>query len=248
MNLFSWVQQRLVDWLSSEQPVEDSLLCNFEQLSYEIRPCDVLLVEGRSHVSEVIRTITQSRWTHSALYIGRIHDIDEPELQERIRRHYQGDPGDQLIIEALMGKGTIISPLSTYRGEHLRICHPKGLRPNDASQVVRYALQHLGKAYNIRQLLDLGRFLLPWGLFPRRWRSTLFEHNAGLTTRAVCSSMLAASFATVHYPILPVIRREDDGHLRFYKRNARLFTPSDFDYSPYFEIIKYPRSLIKLPK
>ena len=25
-----------------------------------------------------------------------------------------------------------------------------------------------------------------------------------------------------------------------YKRNFRLYTPPDFDYSPYFEIIKYP--------
>ena len=25
-----------------------------------------------------------------------------------------------------------------------------------------------------------------------------------------------------------------------YQRNFRLYTPSDFDYSPYFEIIKYP--------
>jgi hypothetical protein len=44
----------------------------------------------------------------------------------------------------------------------------------------------------------------------------------------------------VNYPILPFIERRDDGTLRFFKRNPRLFTPKDFDYSPYFDIIKYP--------
>ena len=28
--------------------------------------------------------------------------------------------------------------------------------------------------------------------------------------------------------------------MHFFKRNPRLFTPKDFDYSPYFDIIKYP--------
>ena len=28
--------------------------------------------------------------------------------------------------------------------------------------------------------------------------------------------------------------------MKLYKRNPRLFTPKDFDYSPYFDIIKYP--------
>ena len=28
--------------------------------------------------------------------------------------------------------------------------------------------------------------------------------------------------------------------MRMYKRNTRLYTPRDFDYSPYFQIIKYP--------
>jgi hypothetical protein len=38
---------------------------------------------------------------------------------------------------------------------------------------------------------------------------------------------------------LPVIHREG-ADFRLYKRNTRLYTPRDFDYSPYFQIIKYP--------
>jgi hypothetical protein len=106
--------------------------------------------------------------------------------------------------------------------------------------VIAHSIEHLGSDYDVRHMLDLARFLFPWSLLPRRWRSSLFEHNAGRPTRTVCSSMLATAFASVHYPILPVIKRDAMGKLLFFKRNYRLFTPSDFDYSPYFEIIKYP--------
>ena len=92
----------------------------------------------------------------------------------------------------------------------------------------------------MRQILDLARFLFPWSILPRRWWSSLFQHNAGTETRCICSSMIAESFMTVRFPILPVVERSPNGSLRFYRRNFRLFTPSDFDFSPYFEIIKYP--------
>ncbi len=51
--------------------------------------------------------------------------------------------------------------------------------------------------------------------------------------------MIASSFASVQYPILPVIQKSKDGYTLF-RRNEKLATPQDFDYSPYFEIIKYP--------
>ena len=52
--------------------------------------------------------------------------------------------------------------------------------------------------------------------------------------------MIAEAFAAVHYPVLPVVQRGQEGCLEMYKRNPRLYTPSDFDYSPYFETMKYP--------
>jgi len=92
----------------------------------------------------------------------------------------------------------------------------------------------------VRQILDLARFMFPYAFLPRRWRSSLFEHNAGAPTHTVCSSMMAEAFASVHFPILPVLHRDEDGNLKMYKRNTNLITPKDFDYSPYFDVIKYP--------
>ncbi len=239
-NPAAWLGRKIVRWLTAEHQQANPPLCDFDRVRYEVRPCDVILVEGRSRVAEIIRTITQSPWSHSALYIGRIHDIDDPELREKVLSFYDGDPNEQLVIEAWLGEGTVVNPLSKYRDDSLRVCRPTGLTRQDAQQVLKYALQHLGFEYDLRQLLDLARFLFPYSIIPRRWRSSLFEHNAGTPTRSVCSSMIAAAFASVQFPVLPVLEEKRDGSLRMIPRNSRLFTPRDFDYSPYFDIIKCP--------
>ena len=230
----------LVHWLSRDRPPAETPLCDFNRLRFELRPCDVLLVEGRSRISDVIRIITQSPWSHAALYLGRIFDIRDPRLRARVEAHFEGDPEEQLIIEAVLGEGTIVSPLSKYQKDHVRICRPDGISADDSQQVLGYAIRRLGNDYDLRQLLDLARFLLPWSIFPRRWRSSLFQHNAGDATRTVCSTLLAEAFSEVDFPILPFIDRGEDGSLRLFKRNPKLFAPRDFDYSPYFSIIKYP--------
>ena len=66
MNPVKWLTEKIIAWLTEEDEPAGTPPCDFERLSFEIRPCDVLLVEGRSRVSEVIKTITQSVWTHSA--------------------------------------------------------------------------------------------------------------------------------------------------------------------------------------
>ncbi|MFT6753298.1 MAG: hypothetical protein ACJA2O_003491, partial [Candidatus Azotimanducaceae bacterium] len=40
----------------------------------------------------------QSPWTHAALYIGRIHDIEDPDLRKIVTHNYKGDASDRLII------------------------------------------------------------------------------------------------------------------------------------------------------
>jgi hypothetical protein len=230
----------LTKWLMKENPTHEMPLSDFERLRYEIRPCDVLLVEGQSRVSDVIRVITQSPWTHSMLYIGRLHDIENPLLRQRVREAYNGDEGEQLVVEGLLGKGTIVTPLSRYQNIHIRICRPKGIARQDAQKVIGYAIGRIGVEYDVRQFLDLGRLLIPWSILPRRWRSSLFQHKAGEATRQICSSLLAEAFGSVRFPILPVLHRDQNNRLELVPRNPRLFTPSDFDYSPFFEIIKYP--------
>lgn len=42
------------------------------------------------------------------------------------------------------------------------------------------------------------------------------------------------------FPVLPEIYIDEVSRQHLRKRNPRLFTPRDFDYSPYFEVMKFP--------
>lgn len=227
-------------WLNHQRPLDDVPLSNFERIKQELKPCDVILIEGRARISDVIKLITQSPWSHAALYIGRLCDIDDPRIRDNIRQHYSGDDTEQLMIESDLGIGTVIRPVSIYQQEHIRICRPKGLRESDSSDVIRYALSRVGFDYDVRQILDLARFLFPWRIMPRRWRSSLFRTNIGSVTKTVCSTLIAESFGFVNFPILPLIRHDENNNMRLYQYNPKLILPSQFDYSPYFEIIKCP--------
>jgi hypothetical protein len=238
--MINWIRSAVVNWLKHQRPLPPTPLSDFERIRQEVRPCDVILVEGRSRVSEVIKLITQSSWSHAALYIGRLHDIEDPLLRDQLRPHYSGTTDKQLIIESELGTGTVVRALTDYEKEHLRICRPRNLGYSDAQQVITYAIGRLGTGYDVRQIFDLARFLFPWFIMPRRWRSSLFSANPGRSTHTVCSTMIAEAFGSIHFPILPLVKRIEAGQVRLYMRNPKLCTPSDFDYSPYFDIIKYP--------
>ncbi len=236
-----WAWDKAIGLLLTETNAGALSPTNYSRMVYEIRPADVLLVEGRLRVSNVIKVITQSSWSHTALYVGRLYDVKDPVAKARIQQHYDGPPDEPLVIESQLGQGTIVTPLKFYEELHTRICRPKGISPEDVNKVITHATSFLGMAYDVRQLLDLARFLIPWWTFmPRRWHSSLFEHNAKNATKVVCSSMIASAFASVRFPVLPLIFQDENKKFSLRERNLRLFTPRDFDYSPYFEIIKYP--------
>jgi len=230
----------IVKWLTYERPPSAIPMSDYERTRYEIKPGDVILIEGRSRVSEVIKNITQSRWSHAALYLGRLHEIEDPVCRQRVKEYFDGQPDIQMIVESELGKGTIVRPLSTYDRDHMRICRPRDLTFSDAQKVINYAISRLGTDYDVRQIFDLLRFLFPWLIMPRKWRSSLFTSHVGKTTKTVCSTMIAEAFASIQYPILPLVKRSENHEVKIYRRNPKLCTPSDFDYSPYFDIIKYP--------
>jgi len=226
-------------WLASESRPREAPRNDFDRLCEHLQPGDVVLVEGRSRVSGVIQSVTLSAWTHAALYVGRLDQLAHPAaLQAAADAGLTGDT--QLLLEAEIGVGVRLSPIGRYRGEHLRLCRPHQLATVDRDAVIAYAFDRLGTPYDLRQIADLLRFFFPYGLLPRRWRSTLFEAGHGDTVRVICSTLLANAFASVRYPILPTIHRDDDGGMVFHRRNARIITPRDFDHSPYFDIVKYP--------
>ena len=235
---------RMSGWLTKllmyQYPRAQAPLCDFERIRHELKPCDVLLIEGRSRVSQVIKQITQSPWSHAVLYLGRLHDIADARMRETLSEAIDCDPDEQLIIESELGYGTVVRPLSSYQGEHMRLCRPNGLSYADSQQVIHYAVSRLGMDYDVRQILDLARFFLPYSVLPRRWRSSLFQYSPGEATRTVCSSMIAEAFSFIRFPILPLVKISNKHGVQLFQRNPKLCTPKDFDMSPYFLIIKYP--------
>lgn len=239
-SFFDWVIAKLSRWLLKEISPEKPYLCDFNQIYRHIQPGDVLLIEGRNRASRIIRHITQSPWTHAALYVGELNTIEHQRSRELVEQYDDQYNSEKLLIESEIGLGTILSPLINYKDANIRILRPTGLTKADAQKVIGFAINSLGKKYDIRHLFDLARYLFPWGFFPRRWRSSLFQHNAQQPTEDICSSMIADAFQSVDYPILPLIEKNDKNKLEFIRRNTWLYTPSDFDYSPYFDVIKYP--------
>jgi hypothetical protein len=136
-------------------------------------------------------------------------------------------------------------PLSTYAAFHTRICRPDVLTAEDSKRVVEYAVSRLGQTYDLKNLIDLARYLLPTPPLPRRWRRRMMALGSGDPTKAICSTLIAQAFQSVGYPILPdMIRRRDDpgadDHNRelLTIRHFSLYSPRDFDISPYFQVVK----------
>ncbi len=240
MTLTQQLYKALSHYFTKNAPAKNAYLCDFGRICHEVRPADVLLIQGRNRISKIIQHVTFSPWSHAALFIGRLHDIEDPYLREHIHKYYQGKLTDQLVIESIVGKGTVINNIKYYQDDHIRICRPTGLTYRDAQLVISHASQKLGRKYDVRQFLDLGRLFLHSMIIPPRFRSTLFNYKPGYATEDICTTMIAESFMSVKFPILPLIRENGDKVYEMIPRNPKLFTPKDFDFSPYFDIIKYP--------
>jgi hypothetical protein len=201
---------------------------DYSALQDTLQPGDVLLVEGNNHVSGIIKYLTQSTWSHAALYVGRIGD----------RETEDGEP--LVLVEANLGEGVVGAPLSKYAQYHTRICRPTGLTPEDRTRVCAYAAERIGFDYDVKNILDLMRFLMPLPI-PQRWRRKMMSMGSGHPTRIICSALIAQAFDSVRYPILPKISRVESESAReelLEIRHSSLYAPRDFDISPYFEVVK----------
>ena len=198
-----------------------------------LEPGDVLLVEGNSRISTAIKYLTQSTWSHAAFYAG--------DKTGKFTANSEPCP----LVEAELTEGVIASPLSKYRKHNTRICRPVGLRRQDQDKVVELMVGSLGKQYDLKHIFDLARYLFPTPPVPTRFRRRLLTFGSGDPSQAICSTLIAESFQSIPYPILPRVERKTvvspyryREQKIFHIRHHSLFTPRDFDLSPYFRVIK----------
>ena len=255
-----WLVDRIVDYLMEPLPHYERRVRNdLEALLASVSKADVILIEGDQRVSAIIRYLTQSSWSHSAIYIG-------DELLRRggeraaWARQLFGEAAHHLVVEALP-RGVVASPLLKYVDFNLRVCRPHKLRAEHRRLIMDEAVAAIGWRYDLRNVFDLARYLIPVRLVPPRWRAAALHFGSGQPTEVICSSLIARLFYRVRFPIQPTLElgapaaapagRSGAALVRrvfgqpsaaytgiFRMRHPTLITPRDFDLSPFFEIVK----------
>ena len=236
----NWLKQKLTSFLvryltRKVRNYDRFAVSSPETLESVLQVADVILVEGNQRFSTAVKYLTQSTWSHAAIYVG--HASESENLP----------PGTPTIIEADLESGLVAVPLSKYAGFNTRICRPSGLNTEERNRVAQYMYDSLGMSYDLKNVIDLARYLIPTPPVPNRWRRRMLALGSGDPTRAICSTRIAQAFQFVGYPILPGVEQLTDKECEKCRETVReilhirhhsLFAPRDFDVSPYFEIIK----------
>jgi hypothetical protein len=205
-----------------------------EHVESALRKGDVLLVEGTSRFASAIKFLTQSTWSHAALYIG-----------ESVAPVPAGEE-PMVFCDVDVNDGVRLMPMSAFSNMHTRICRPVGLSPAEIDALVGYMVSRVGYSYDMKNVFDLARYLIRTPPVPDNLKRRMIALGSGEPTKAICSTLLAQAFNSIRYPILPEVELSVPGqpgaakaraeilHIRHYS----LYTPRDFDTSPFFQIIK----------
>ncbi|KAF1700405.1 lipo-like protein [Pseudoxanthomonas suwonensis] len=228
--VLQWIGGRLARFLARPRPGRSrGPTSRLELVAATLRRGDVLLVEGTSRFASAIKYLTQSTWSHAALCLGVPDGEDQP-----------------WFVDVDVNDGVRSVPLSEFAGLHLRICRPVGLAPGEVDAVAGFMLERRGHSYDLKNILDLARYLIRQPPVPDTFKRRMLALGSGEPTRAICSTLLAQAFGSIGYPILPGIEvlegqgadgrfmREEVLHIRHHS----LYTPRDFDVSPFFQVVK----------
>lgn len=220
---FHYLGKRLALFLS--KPIcsyEEFSIIDTKRLRQCLTPCDILLVEGNSRISLAIKFLTQSTWSHSCIYMG-----------------------NGILVEADLVNGILKVPLEKYNRHNLRICRAVSLSDTDKKTVLDFIDARIGYQYDLKNIIDLMRYVMPQPPVPDKFRRRLIALGSGDPTKAICSTLIAQAYQAIRYPILPrevgVTKGEkytiDDVRI-LESQHFSHFTPRDFDLSPYFSVVK----------
>ncbi len=241
-------KRRLLSWLERDNPAYRQRIINdLEKLQQVIRKGDVVLVEGRSQMSRIIKLFSSSHWSHVAMYVGDA--LIQPGHSER--NDYlslYGRQAKHLMVEAYSGQGVTVAPLYRYLDYNIRICRPYGIRSDDLDTVVNDVIDRIGNRYDDQNIVDLAWMMISAIFTPHR-RS---GHRKCLGScdefQVICSGMIAKAFQKVGYPIVPGLDPLPVGQralpanpygAKLLMRHFSQILPRDFDLSPNFEVIKF---------
>ena len=217
MSLLQSIGTQLAKFLTREHIHDDAYYRpSFNDIKSVLEPGDVVLVEGKSRVSNAIQFITSSDWSHAAIFIGKT------------------DYFKHSLIEVKAVEGCKYTDINTYKQHTLRICRPMFLNKRKRKILLSHLITKIGSKYDLKNIIDLIRYLYPNPPVPKKFRRNLIGIGAGDPTKAICSTLIAEAFKEIEHPILPF----KDKLKSVIIRHPSFCLPKDFDISPFFRIIK----------
>ena len=102
--LLQLIGTQLAKYLTKEHIYKDHYFrINIDDIKSALEPGDVVLVEGQSRVSGAIQFITNSNWSHAAIFIGEVSF-------------------SHCLIEVKAVDGCKFTDIDVYMHHNLRIC------------------------------------------------------------------------------------------------------------------------------
>ena len=195
---------------------EFSMLTTADQqaLATVLRRGDVLLSAGSTRCAELVKRLTQSRWSHVSMYVGALEDASDP----------------LCVVEAHIGGGVRAIRLSELDARRICVLRPVGLDDTDRGRLAESVLRYVGSEYDFAHAWLLARGLLLW-----RWWAQLRSVPTTMgrsATRFICSSLIAQAFALIGHSILPAGGTASDPEARQHS-----LVPADFERASVFAIV-----------
>lgn len=144
-----------------------------------LQPGDVILVAGKTRFASLVCRLTQSTWSHVAIYVGPGHHPDPAHC----------------IVEADVEAGVRMITLAGLNDHDIQVVRASRLPETSRQELIDYLLARVGLSYDLPHVIELAKLVLfapsPLG----RWLSPRRMRRAD-PTRAVCSTLVAHALFT----------------------------------------------------
>lgn len=230
----------IIRWLYTTRSSPNASWCDFNQARHLFEPTDVILIDGNTLADRKVKAISGSRWSQVYLYLGRLHDIRNSSLRATVNEHLNCQSDTQLMLKVDLVKGIHITSVSELRNQTFRICRPRGLSEEDKQSVINYAISRMSPEAKHAWWPAVRLLLVPWSLLSVRWRQRMFRYLSGRRLRRAVGGTVGDAFSFIQFPVLPLVKGEEQSTSKLYRQYPFVFFAADFDLSPYFDVVKYP--------
>ena len=137
LSFLELIGTQLAKFLTKEHIQNDAYYrISIDDIKSILKPGDVVLVEGQSRVSSAIQFITNSNWSHAAVFIGKT------------------DYFNHCLIEVKAVDGCTYTDINTYMHHNLRVCRPIFLDKRKKKILINYLVKKIGTKYDLKNIIE----------------------------------------------------------------------------------------------